>query len=350
MSIESRIEERKKRWASLYIPEGKKRKFVYIVDCPSSIAVGGVPLWREYKQERIEVAWRGYLAGREHVEQVDDDFIPFLNCVSGTEIFAEAFGCRVFRPTDNMPFAIPFVKSPSDAEKVKLPKLEDSPLMLQFEIADELVRRAGKDALLGLPDMQSPMDIVAQMWDKTDLFASMIEEPEAVKELAEKAKTLQEQFLDEWFRRYGKEFIAHHPSYYMPCGITMSVDEIGSVSPAMFEEFFRDELNELSDRYGGIGIHSCSDSVHQWENLAKVRNLRLLNLYRPQEVIDRAYEFFSPICAHWHGALVNNLGAPLRQQRAEAYPEGCRAVLREWAPSVEAAGERCRALAEMIRV
>ena len=69
-----------------------------------------------------------------------------------------------------------------------------------FEIADELRRRGGPDALLKMVDMQSPMDIVAQIWDKTDLFVAMLETPDAVIELAATARALQTAFLDEWFR------------------------------------------------------------------------------------------------------------------------------------------------------
>ena len=89
-----------------------------------------------------------------------------------------------------------------------------------FGMADELRHRAGKDAPMSLPDMQTPPDVAAQIRDKSDLFMAMIDEPEVVLELTENI-------------------------------------------------FERDTLNELSCRYGGIGIHSRSDSEHQWKNLAR---------------------------------------------------------------------------------
>ena len=98
----------------------------------------------------------------------------------------------------------------------------------------------------------------------------MVEEPEAVKELCCKTHELLTSFLDEWFRRYGKTFIAHHPDYYMPYGVTLSEDEAGSVSPEMFEEFFLPHLTALSERYGQIGIHCCANAMHQWENFKKI--------------------------------------------------------------------------------
>ena len=64
-------------------------------------------------------------------------------------------------------------------------------------------------------------------------------------------------FLDEWFARYGDEYIAHHPDYYMSKGMTLSEDEIGACGTDVFESMFLPELVSLSEYYGGIGIHCC---------------------------------------------------------------------------------------------
>jgi hypothetical protein len=113
--------------------------------------------------------------------------------------------------------------------------------------------------------------------------------------------TLFTAFLDEWFRRYGREFIAHFPYYYMPQGLTLSEDEVGAVSQGMFREFFLPELQALSDRYGGLGIHCCANSRHQWENFKKIRNLRMLNICQPPDVTKDAYRVFADITGQHHG-------------------------------------------------
>jgi len=320
------VDERRKSWCDFYKPDGKT-KFVYLVSCGEMGCTYPRPyMWPQFKKERIEWAWNSYLADVERIKWIDDYSIPFLSVTSGTEIFAEAFGTKVYRPNNDMPFAIPFVKSPSEAEKIRVPKLEDTPLMHLFDIADELVRRAGKNVPLQLPDMQSPMDVVAQIWDKTDLFPSMIEAPDEVKNLAEKVKALQFAFLDEWFSRYGTAYIAHFPTYYMEKGITVSVDEIGSVSTEMYDEFFAKELDEMSKRYGGIGIHCCADSRHQWANLKKTDGLVMLNFCRPINQLDESYEFFKDSVAMWPMAIENNAGSYLPIKRKDEYPEGSHIV------------------------
>ena len=251
--------------------------------------------WRELKAARIEWAWRQYERQIARIAWLRDDTLPYVHVRTGTEIFAEAFGCDVYFPDDNMPFALPLVNSAQEAAKLKTPDVSTSSLAYLFDMADELRRRAGNGALLQMVDIQSPMDIAALIWNKETFYPALIEAPEAVLELAEKVKHLLTAFLDEWFARYGTEFIAHYPAYYMPAGITLSEDEVGAVSRRVFDKLFLPELTELSERYGGIGIHCCAHARHQWEGFKQIPNLRLLNLNQPVDVLRESYPVFAGI-------------------------------------------------------
>jgi hypothetical protein len=257
-------------------------------------------LWPELVQERVEWAWEHYQWGCRQAAWLADDTIPCLQVSTGTEIFAEAFGCPVHRPPDQMPFALPLIHSAAQVASLPVPEISTSSLAYLFDIADELRRRAGPDAIVRLVDIQTPMDIAALIWEKSDFLAAMITAPEAVRELALKVRALLTAFLDEWFARYGTRFVAHFPDYYMEGGVTVSEDEVGEVSAAMFEEFFSDELAALSKRYGGIGIHCCAHARHQWANLARVPGLRLINLHQPHDVLVAAYGAFGARVAQLH--------------------------------------------------
>ncbi len=223
---------------------------------------------------------------------------------TGTEIFAEAFGCKVHRPENAMPFALPLISSASQVAGLKVPELSTSSLAYLFDIGDELRRRAGDDALMRIVDVQSPMDIAALIWNKSDFYVAMIDSPEAVRELAHKVSDLLTSFLDEWFSRYGREFMGHFPNYYVPYGVTLSEDEVGVVNAEIFEQLFLPELSMLSERYGALGMHCCANSRHQWEGFLHIPNLRLLNLAQPQEIMDEAYEFFAPHVVQMHTGYV----------------------------------------------
>lgn len=292
------LEARKQRWCDFLDPAQPPRHLFCIGHDPA--APPRPWPWPDNVPERIDWAWQTYERELERAEWLLDDTVPHLAPFTGTEIFAEAFGCQVHRADDNMPFALPLVHNAAEAARVRVPDLNVRPLAMLFEIADELRRRAGNGALLQLVDIQSPMDIAALIWDKNDLYMAMIQQPNAVKDLAAKVHELLVAFLDAWFERYGPAFIAHYPKYYMPWGITLSEDEVGAVNGEMFEEFFADELVALSRRYGGIGIHCCADARHQWDNFARVPDLRLLNLVQPPEELRDAYAFFASRVPQMH--------------------------------------------------
>ncbi|NSW90938.1 MAG: hypothetical protein HPY74_09780 [Firmicutes bacterium] len=290
MTGSSTINERKKRWLKLLSGELANR-CMFLIEVEDSIKPRPL-LWREKKRERIEWISEKYSKQMEMLEWLDDDRIPFLDMLTGTEIFAECFGCQVYLSHDNMPFALPLINSAGDVARLKQPKLEDTPLMYLFEMADELSIFAGKQAVFKLPDIQSPMDVAALIWNKNDFYISLIDEPEAVKTLAGMVKTLMLEFLDEWFIRYGREFIAHFPDYYMQQGLSVSVDEIGVISKEMFKEFFLPELVDLSNHYGGLGIHCCANARHHWESFKMIPNLQVLNLCQPENILAEAYGYF----------------------------------------------------------
>lgn len=314
------IAERKRTWTR-FLEGGHDRPLLFFIRYAPDMEEAPRP-HPDRIGERTEWAWRKYERACARARWLDDDSVPYLDVFTGTEIFAEAFGCRIHRPANDMPFALPMVKTPGEADRIRTPGWSDTPLARLFDIADELRRRAGNGALVKLPDIQSPMDNVALLWDKTSLYAHMLTAPDAVKRLATEVSALMTGFLDAWFERYGREFIAHYPDYYMPFGITLSEDEIGAVGPEGFEEFFLPHLRHLSERYGAIGMHCCASAEHQWPGLLKVPGLRLLNLAQPSGVIDRAYPFFTNHVVQMHHDQGPDPASPLDRR----YPAGSRVV------------------------
>ncbi len=301
MDAQQQIAERKERWQRLLDPQQAPTSLYLIHYTPDEEPQPH--LWLRCRQERIEWSWRKYQRQLARLEWLADDALPYLDMLTGTEIFAEAFGCPVYRPEDTNPYARPLITQARQVSALKVPEVSATPLAALFEMADELRRRAGPQALVRLVDVQSPMDIAALIWDKNTFYTAMLETPEAVKELAAKVSQLWTQFLDEWLRRYGPDFVAHFPTYYMPKGVTLSEDEIGAVSPALYEEFFLPELQAISDHFGGLGLHCCAHARHQWAGLKRIPNLRLLNLVQPVEVLRQAWDYFAglPQMHSWSG-------------------------------------------------
>lgn len=309
--MNSIIEKRKQNWIDFYDMASPVNRLL-VVEYTQDV-VKRPPLWWEKMEERVEWSYRRYMLQMENLEKLNDNTIPHLSMITGTEIFAEAFGCRVHKPANDNPFALPLIRDVSEWYKIKKPRLEDTNLVKLFEMADRLKARVGDDVLFSLPDIQTPIDVAALIWDKSDFYISMFEEGEAIKELSSLIKELMFEFLDEWFRRYGPSFMAHYPDYYMPYGITVSEDEIGIISSDMYKEYFRDELHEFAKRYGAIGIHCCADSNHQWGNLKEVPNLKVLNFVRDKENTKKAVEFFGDSTPQFHNTVVDVRDIPDNQ-------------------------------------
>jgi len=337
--MENIIKKRKQKWIDLYSDDKKSGALIFI-----NQNYGARPLpYPENKSGRIEYSLNMYRTQMDLLEYVNDDKIPFVSPYTGTEIFAGAFGCRIHYPQNDMPFALPFVQNPREAAKIKYPDLKNSQIIADIIDTADKLKKAEPEALMQLPDIQSPLDIAALIWNKEDFFASMHEDPEAVKELVVMTEKFLIEFLDLWFSRYGTEFIAHHPDYYMPKGITFSEDEVGALSPAMFKEFSLCSLNRLSDRYGMAGMHCCADSMHQWENFKKINNLKLLNLNltHTPENFPKAYKYFENTSVQMHSSNISD----------ELYfnknmNKNMRVVICEWAADKTEAIEKSRRLRE----
>lgn len=344
------IGERLARWNAFV--EKRSGPFMFRVEFPlpewEAKLPPAPPLWPDKVRERIERRWAEYELMRQKAERVDDDRVPFLSNLTGTEIFAEAFGCRVHRPDADMPFALPMVQSAAEADRLRAPELSNSSLAYLFDIADELYRRGGPGSIMRPVDIQSPMDIVALIWDKVDLFCAMVETPEVVKALAEKVRGLLVAFCDEWFRRYGTTHVAHYPEYVMHGGLTLSVDEVGAINPEMFHEFFRGELVALSNHFGGLGIHCCADARHQWGNFRELPGLKVINHNAPpsrdaQEYLMDSLRFYAggpaQLPGYWAPA-----GRP--ETWVDQIPQGARVIFEAQVDSAAAAATLAARLRE----
>lgn len=300
------IQARKKRWLDLQKPDARPG-FVFEIKNIKELADEPPvrPLLRpDLKQERIDWGVKVYDYWIERAKWLHDDFVPGVMCVTGTDIFGQALGCDVHYAEIANPCAIPNIMNSSDAAKVTVPELSNSTLAYLFDMAEEIASRIDHYDVYLTPDLQSPMDIVAMMWDKSTLFLEMIDNPQAVKDLAHKCETLLINFIDEWIKRFGRCMKGPCSQGVIENAIKMSVDEVGAVNKQMFDEFFLGELETLSNRYGGMGIHCCADAPHQWENWKKVPGLKMLNLHKPtkrtNDYCRDAYKYFADTCLQCH--------------------------------------------------
>jgi hypothetical protein len=211
-----------------------------------------------------------------------DDFVLHLQPQMGVGVFASAFGCEVKFPWNQMPWSRPVIEAGEPAEKVyelQPPQVRSGLLGDILDFAEYFNRKAGDKYPIAMTDLQGPMDTAYLVWDSCDFMVAMYEHPKEVHHLMRLCTDLVIEFVKE-FRGKVREMVpAHFPPVYLPdgMGITVSEDALAVLSRPLYEEFSLPYLNELSEEFGGIIIHSCGNFEHQLPALQKVRGLRGIN-------------------------------------------------------------------------
>jgi hypothetical protein len=101
-------------------------------------------------------------------------------------------------------------------------------------------------------------------------------------------------FVKEQRSRSPQFLPCHFPPVWLPegQGISISDDCLAVLSPKLYQEFALPYVNELSEEFGGVVIHSCGNFLHQLDNLAKVRGLRGLNFGASETPFEAVWERF----------------------------------------------------------
>ena len=84
MDNHGKIAERKDRWTSFL--SGKGPDFMFVVRTPDNNPRENSMFWPGNEEQFIEHSWKAYLGQCEQLAWLDDDFVPFLSCITGTEI------------------------------------------------------------------------------------------------------------------------------------------------------------------------------------------------------------------------------------------------------------------------
>jgi len=213
----------------------------------------------------------------KYLEALDDDNVPCARLATGTHIYAAAFGCPVHRYADNPPAALPLIGTAAEADHLEQPDVWQSPTLYRtFELAQAVEAELGKDVFLGPPDMQTGFDTAALVWEKESFLRAMADqlEKDAVKRLASKCAGLLKTFLLEFRKEFPQCSPCHCPDVWAPpeLGPWVSNDECGAMSTCMFEEFCMPELVDLSQTFGGLGMHCCASAEHQFLSFREIPN------------------------------------------------------------------------------
>jgi hypothetical protein len=132
---------------------------------------------------------------------------------------------------------------------------------------------------VAMTDLQGPLDTAYLVWESSAFMLAMYTNPKEVHHLMRLVTDLIIRYVKAQRARSPEFLPCHYPPLWLPDGrgIAISDDGLAVISPKLYREFCLPYVNELSEEFGGVMIHSCGNFVHQFENLERIHNLRGIN-------------------------------------------------------------------------
>lgn len=271
------IDSRKKKIENLFngVPMKSADDFPVIAATPCYFGFGGTPRSTEYwtdPKTMLSFQTDAYVA---HLENVEDDFIPYFMPWFGTGVLASAFGCGVNPATgngDDPSMKGHIVNTPEEAAKLKKPDPFKDGLMPTVIKFMEYAAEHG-DMPVGLTDMNSPFSTLCQICGYENVFVWSYEEPELIDDLM---SMICEAFT-EW-TKVQKQITGapYNMSYGLQGiwtpkgGVWMSDDDLVTIGADFYEEFIAPHYAKVFEQFGGGHLHYCGKGTHQLRNIAKL--------------------------------------------------------------------------------
>ena len=238
----------------------------------------------KYLQTQVQVCLK-MLANR-------GDFVPVISPMIGIVAIPSAYGCPVQWWEDDLPAVRPAIHSLDEIGALQKPPLTAGVMGMALDYTRHWLERTRGAFPIGPVDCQSPLDLAALVLGHNNYLQALYTHPAEIKRLLQSLTETQIEFITGQRRlvqQYNAEFT---PSYAYPWlpdgyGINIAHDENVMISADMHDEFALPYLNQISEAFNGIFIHSCGRFAHQLKSFAKVHLLRGLEFgaseapYRP---------------------------------------------------------------------
>ncbi len=207
------------------------------------------------------------------------DYVPGLCPMLGVIGIPSAFGCDIVWWDDDLPAVRPLIDGdPEQVFDLPRPTITDGELGRILDFTRYFLEHTDARIPIRITDVQGPLDSAALIFGHNNFLMAMLTNPKAVHHLLQMVTDLTIEYVQAYrdlIHHYGGEFVPTINYPWMPDGMGMQVahDECVMISAKMHDEFAVPYLNQVSDAFGGVFIHSCGKWAHQIPSLRKVHNL-----------------------------------------------------------------------------
>jgi len=288
-SVTSVTRERKyaeiiQAWEALWSLEDRAHPLWLVPTSPvlTAAVTGLVPIPQLLQDKQVQLNAQLALLGWREAADLGDAFVPHLQPQAGVTVFASAFGCQVDFFTHTLPWAHPVIRASDPPEKVydlPPPAVDAGQLGDMLAFTDYFIAQTGGRYPVAITDMQGPLDTAYLVWESGAFMEAMYTNPKEVHHLMRLVTDLIMRYVKAQRARSPEFLPCHYPPLWLPDGrgISISDDGLAVISPHLYREFCLPYVNELSEEFGGVMIHSCGNFVHQFGNLQQLRALRGIN-------------------------------------------------------------------------
>jgi hypothetical protein len=287
------------RWDAFWSLEDLGRPLWLLPTSPvlTAAMTGLVPIRQLLQDKATQLnAQLGLLAWREALN-IGDDFVPHLQPQGGVTVFASAFGCPVDFFDHTLPWAHPVIGADDPPEKVydlAPPAVDAGQLGDMLAYTDYFVAETAGRYPVAITDLQGPLDTAYLVWESSAFMMAMHTTPREVHHLMRLVTDLIIRYVKAQRARAPEFLPCHFPPLWLPDrrGISVSDDGLAVIGPALYREFCLPYMNELSEEFGGVMIHSCGNFAHQFDNLEQVHQLRGINFGATETPFGSIWERF----------------------------------------------------------
>lgn len=279
---ENKIEARRRKITNAFAgkPVQNAEDFPVIVSTPNYFAFASRDRDETYFDSPENMLKFQAEAYQRHLDEVDDDFVPYFMPWYGTGVLASAFGCENRYAGGDPGVSSSAVHTIREAAKLKKPDLHTAGEMPRV-LETISYARQNSNLPVGLTDMCSPLNALAQICGYDNLYVWMYEEPGLVHDLM----ALVCETVIDWVKLQ-KEYIGEPldqsnglQGVWSPkgVGIWLSDDDLVSMNAELYETFVVPYYSKVFETFGGASLHYCGVGNHQIDNFAKIKGLKAIN-------------------------------------------------------------------------
>ena len=219
---------------------------------------------------------------KKHIEEFDDDFIPFLFPWYGTGVVPSALGCEIiFHPKQDPSVGCAIIQEPDEIKKLQKPDPYKDGLMPRVLDTIDFMKR-NTDLPVSVTDPQGPLNIAISICGVENFFIWMLTDPDRAHAIMDFCSDV----LIDWIKVQKDHAGQKLDSGAWPHGILLpegfggvwlADDDCTQVSEGLYKEFVVPYNAKVFKAFAGGTIHFCGSASHQIDNFMATEGITGVN-------------------------------------------------------------------------